>query len=67
MKGRTKWKRCGELQSRRRARRGGTLNFYRRSKNGGENFEPIHDGNYSQIESLGGNRGSRCRTKLAGM
>src|SRR5271167_2105279 len=63
----TKWRKRGELQSRRRARRGGTLNLHRRRKNGGKNFEPVHDWNHGQIESRSSNRGTRCRTKLTGM
>src|SRR5580692_487396 len=67
MKGPTKWKNRGELQSRRRARRGRTPNFYRRRENSGENFEPVHDGNYGQIWSLSRNCRACGRTKLTGV
>jgi len=67
MKGRTKWKRRGELQSRRRAGRGGALNFYRGRENRGEKFKPVHDGDHGQIQSRGRDRRACRRTKLTGM
>jgi hypothetical protein len=57
----------GELQSRRRARRGGALNFYRGGENFRENFEPVDYGNNGQIESLGRDGGARRGAKLTRM
>jgi hypothetical protein len=57
----------GELQSRRRARRGSALDFYRGRENFRENFDPVDYRNDGQIESLGRDGAARRRTKLTRM
>jgi hypothetical protein len=62
-----KWRKNGELQSRRRAWRGGELDFYRGRENLCDNFKPVDYGNDGQIESLGGDGGARRGAKLTRM
>jgi hypothetical protein len=64
---RSKWRKNGELQSRRRARRGGAQDFYRGRENFRENFEPVDYGNNGQIQSIGRDGGARRGAKLTRM
>lgn len=63
----TKWRKNRELQSRRGARRGSALDFYRGRENRCENFQPVDYRNDGQIESLGRDGGARRGAKLTGM
>lgn len=43
------------------------MNFYRGSEEFRENFEPVHDGNNGQIQSLSGDNGAGRGAKLTRM
>src|ERR1700732_2846035 len=60
-------KKTGELQSRRRARRGCALKFYRGRENLRENFQPVDYRNDRQIERRGGDSGACRGAKLTRM
>jgi hypothetical protein len=62
-----KWRKNGELQSRRRARTGCALDFYGGREDSCENFKPVDYGNDGQIERLGRDRGARRGAKLTRM
>jgi hypothetical protein len=62
-----KWRKNGELQSRRRARRGCALDFYRGRESFRENFKPVDYGNEGQIQNLGRDGGARRGAKLTRM
>ena len=62
-----KWRKNGELQSWRRSRRGGPLDFYRGRESFREYFKPVDYRNDRQIKSLGRDGGARRRAKLTRM